>query len=176
MKKIFRFVVVLILFMFITGCTKSNNQTSEGEKNMDKISEDIKENKKDGDLIVSKEAEIDGIKIKINDVKKKKAPEEEEGDSEYEFVIVDITLTNMAEETKTYNPMRFQMEDINGNEKPMELTDINRKTALDSGELESGEKIRGTLVFLEPVGAKELKLVYYSKLLTQSKKVRFLII
>jgi hypothetical protein len=73
------------------------------------------------------------------------------------YVVVDVTLETSREKTP-YNPLYFKVRDGEGYEYTATVSTGDQ--SLKSGELNPGEKVRGTVAFDVPADAKGLVLSY----------------
>lgn len=74
------------------------------------------------------------------------------------FIVVDVSLESSARDKAPYNPLYFKVKDGNGYE--YNGSSIGADNSLKSGELNQGEKVRGTVAFDVPTEAKGLVLSY----------------
>ncbi|PSL46964.1 uncharacterized protein DUF4352 [Salsuginibacillus halophilus] len=80
-----------------------------------------------------------------------------EGD---EFVIVEVTMNNEGEDTISYNPFHFSIQNSQGNITDQTFTTVDSDTSLSSGELAPGGTVTGTIPFEAPVDDPELELIF----------------
>lgn len=76
-------------------------------------------------------------------------------------MIVAIKIENKSDEKISYNSFDWKMENSNGQEVDTAITIVNTDTALNSGDLNAGGVVEGTLAFEQPQGDTGLKLNYY---------------
>lgn len=70
------------------------------------------------------------------------------------YLVVDVTVENANRDKAPYNPLYFKVKDADGFEYTATLLGASMDRSLQSGELASGEKARGTVAFEVPAGAK----------------------
>lgn len=74
------------------------------------------------------------------------------------YVVADVTVESVTREKAPYNPLYFKVKDADGYEYTASL--ISGDQGLKTGELNPGEKARGTVAFDVPGEAKGLVLSY----------------
>ena len=102
--------------------------------------------------------------ITVTNVEKSQGSEYDKPKTGKEFVIVSVTIENKGSDNLSYNPYYFKMQNSQGQQENTAFSTTNSDTALNSGELVSGGKVSGTLVFEEPVGDTSLVLIYNDNL------------
>ena len=78
----------------------------------------------------------------------------------YDYVILTVEITNIGKGQISYNPYYFTMMNSQGQVTNAAFSIIDSDTSLGSGELLSGGKVSGTIVFEQPKGDEGLKLIY----------------
>ena len=111
------------------------------------------------------------INFTINSVEKSAGIEYDTPKEGCEYVIVNVTIENKSEEKISYNPYDWKMENSQGQETDQTIVLFNSDTQLNSGDLKSGGKVSGTLVFEQPVGDPELKLNYYDTMFNEEASI-----
>ena len=80
------------------------------------------------------------------------------------YMIADVSLENANRERAPYNPLYFKVRDADGFEYTSNLM-AGGDQSLKSGELATGERVRGTVAFDVPEGARGLVMTYQPQVL-----------
>ena len=91
----------------------------------------------------------------------------------YDYVILTVEITNIGKGQISYNPYYFTMMNSQGQVTNAAFSIIDSDTSLGSGELLSGGKVSGTIVFEQPKGDEGLKLIYEEAFSFSSDKLIF---
>lgn len=100
--------------------------------------------------------------LKVNSVQRSQGSDFDKPKDGQEFVIVNLTITNSGNDTVSYNPFDFKMQNSQGNITDKTFTTVDSSTSLSSGELAAGGAVTGTITFEQPAGDKGLILKYKS--------------
>ena len=103
----------------------------------------------------------------VTAVEKTTGTEYDQAKAGYEYVIVSIRIENKSDEKISYNAFDWKMENSNGQEESTTFTIVDSDTALNSGDLNPGGIVEGTVTFEEPQGDTGLKLNYYYTMLDE---------
>lgn len=101
----------------------------------------------DVELVVGEFAEIEGLKVGITKAQRTTAFSEfEKAGSGKEFVIITASFENVSDKTQPYNPVYFRIQTAEG--QVLDYYWFNpRDDDLESGDLVTGGKVSGTIVF-----------------------------
>lgn len=155
-------VIVIVALGIIGGIAggndspKSENKKEETSKSATKKSE--KKTLFDQDEVV----DYNGVKYSVLGVEKTTSKNYDEAKSGKEFVIVKLKIENKSDKKISYNPYDWKMENGNGQIEDNAFTTADNDTSLNSGELNPGGKVEGTIAFEEPIGDENLKILYYN--------------
>ena len=108
---------------------------------------------------------FEGVEFTVTNVEKTTGSQYDTSKEGYEYVIVTVKIENKSEEKISYNSLNWKMENSKGQETDTAFTIVDTDTALNSGDLNAGGMIEGTLTFEEPQGDTGLKLNYYDNAL-----------
>ncbi|EHD1589219.1 DUF4352 domain-containing protein [Listeria monocytogenes] len=101
-----------------------------------------------------------GVQLKVNKVKYSEGTEYNIPEVGYEYVIVNVTITNNSGKTEGYDAFDFQLSD-NGKNSNLDVTFLDEAIdALHSGTLLDGEAVTGDMVGKVKTGTKSLEIVY----------------
>lgn len=163
MKKIAFGMLAIGLVTVIVGCS-SDSTPKKVENNTEKTEQ--KEKKKEKEQVtfkVGETADVNGYQILVNSVDSSSGGEFDKPKKGNEFVLVNVTITNKTGKTQSYNPYDFKLN-ADGNAKDLDAMYISEDIEmLNSGELDDGASVSGTLVGEAKQGAK-LKLQYHSSI------------
>lgn len=157
-KRVWFWILALIVLFVIIGSLGGNNDTK-------KVAEDKKSSKQESTL--EKEYNIGdtvsykGYEIKVNNVKYIESEEFSTPKAGNHYVLVNITIKNNTTEKQTYNPFDYKLNaDGNAINLSEYLSSVNDQ--LNSGDLDKGASVTGTMVGQAKIDAKSLKLQYHS--------------
>lgn len=121
---------------------------------------------------IGETANLKGANVTVNKVEKSNGGEYDNPKDGYEFVIVEVTITNTNNSNITYNPYDFNMQNSQGNVTDMTWYTSDRDNDLSSGELAPGGTITGAIPFEQPINDSELTLIYEGNFWS-SDKIKF---
>lgn len=146
-------LILVLLFSFAAVGCGSDENTGESGKKENSVEE--KKEYKINDVII-----LEGMELKIDEVKYSKGNEFDKPKDGNEFVIVKVSIKNTGDKKISYNPFDYSIENSDGQITTQTISAIDSKTSLSSGELAPEGKISGTIVFEAPKEDKNLKLLY----------------
>lgn len=141
----------------------TTNSTQQPEIETTETTETTKPTEKT-EYNVGEEAILGDGAITVTNVEKSQGSQYDKPQSGKEFVIVSVTIENKGQDKLSYNPYYFKMQNSQGQQEDVTISTVNSDTALSSGELISGGKVSGTLIFEEPTGDTGLALIYNDNL------------
>jgi hypothetical protein len=109
---------------------------------------------------VGESVQLKDNKLTVTKVTKSTGTDFDKPKAGNEFVIVTVAIENAGKEKITYNPFDFKMSNSQGQITDAAITTVNTDTAMQSGELATGGKVSGTIVFEQPKGDSKLQLQY----------------
>lgn len=110
--------------------------------------------------------ELDGVKVVVTKIEKSAGDDWNKPKDGNEYVIVHLSISNISNEIKDYNPFNFKLQNGKGNRTDQAFATINQDTVLNSGELAAGGKVEGTIIFEAPKDDQNLVLIYESNMFT----------
>jgi Domain of unknown function (DUF4352) len=124
------------------------NKTSSNEKTY-KFDDRADKQPKDVEVLPSETATVGGVKLTLSGIEYKTALNDfETADSGKTYVTADVALENTSKETKPYNVFDFRIQTAAGQVLDGAFSTI---TTLGSGDMVSGGKATGKIVFEVPV-------------------------
>lgn len=153
-------ILALVLSMcLLGGCGDETGPTSEpaGEQQEEKEAEPKTEFSQD------EVVNYNDVKFTVTSVEKHMGGEFDTPKDGSEYVTVGIKIENNSDEKISYNPYDWKMENSNGQETDTAI--VLNDSELESGDLNPGGHVEGTLTFEEPQGDEGLKLNYYDNML-----------
>lgn len=106
--------------------------------------------KKDIEIKVGEVAEINGISMKIESIRKEAALDDyQKAAAGKNFIVANISLENTGDKTGSYNMMDFRIQTAGG--QVLDTTYQRVDPALEYGDLVAGGKAAGNVVFEAPV-------------------------
>lgn len=163
-KKILMGLILVIGLSTATVACGSADTASGGDKPVVTSEQNKTQEKKDykvGDTV-----DIDGMKLKVDEVTTSQGNDFDKPKEGNEFVIVKLTITNGSDQNISYNPFDYSIENSNGQITDQTFSTMNSETALSSGELAKGGTVTGSIIFEAPKGDKGLKLQYKGNILS----------
>lgn len=165
-KKWWFWVIIVVLILIVGGAASSNS--NNGPKKVGESSEsndstktessapDNKSDFKVGDVI-----SMDGLEIVVTSVERnwKSSNEYEEPKDGKEYVKVNIKIENKSSDKKSYNATNWEIEDSDGAIEGQAFV-IGNDDDLSYGDLASGGKKSGLVIFEVPAEDKGLKIHY----------------
>lgn len=121
---------------------------------------------------VGETAEYKGVQFKVNKVDFTNGdPDVDTLDTGKQYVVVNITIMNNADEKYDYNPLDFKLDD-NGNQTDMSEFTTSVQNELHSGTLAKGASVTGNLVGQANTSDK-LKLIYGGNVFSSKEHISF---
>ena len=147
---------VLLIIVVSTFSSDSSNDSSNtasnesgGEKSY-RFNDRADKQEKDVEVAVNEPATVDGVKMTITKITKKTAIDEfETAEKGKTFVIADVVLENVSEDTKPYNVFDFRIQTQSG--EVLDGAFATVKKPLSSGDLVTSGKTSGQIVFEAPI-------------------------
>lgn len=164
--KIWQIILIVIVAIGIIGAIAGGGNKQPTSKDGGSQKEDSatkKEEKKEEktEFSQSETVTFKGVDFTVTNVEKTTGSEFDTAKDGHEYVIVTIKIENKSDEKISYNLFDWKMENSNGQEVDTAITIVNTDTALNSGNLNAGGVVEGTLAFEQPQGDTGLKLNYY---------------
>ncbi len=155
------FWLLIIIFVgsigvAMNGGSEHISEVANRDKDTNSNSNQQKENKP---FIIGDVVEVDGQKVTVNSIERNYVSDLVEPDSGYEYVQLTVTIENGSKDTIPYNVMNWKIETTDGDVRSWEGM-AQGDNALNSGELTSGGKKTGTIVFSVPQDDSGLKVHY----------------
>lgn len=162
-KKVW-FWVLAVIVIFIVWPTGEKDSSADikkvdGNNSAQETEADEKEALEDEEYNVGDTVSYKGYDIKVNDVEYSNGGEYDTLDEGYEFVIVNITITNNTEEKQSYNVYDYKLN-ADGNAKSLDAYMSDSKDDLSSGDLDPGATVTANLYGEAKADATSLKLQY----------------
>ncbi len=143
------------------GSKKPSSKEAEGNDG----SNSTEKNEEKTEFAQNETVVFEGVEFTVTNVEKTTGSQYDTSKEGYEYVIVTVKIENKSEEKISYNSLNWKMENSKGQETDTAFTIVDTDTALNSGDLNAGGMIEGTLTFEEPQGDTGLKLNYYDNAL-----------
>ncbi len=165
--KIWQIILILVIVIGIIGAVAGggDEQPAVKENGGQKESSTIEKKSEKREFSQSETVTFKGVDFTVTNVEKTIGSEFDTAKDGHEYVIVTIKIENKSDAKISYNAFDWKMENSNGQELDETFTTVNSDTALNSGDLNAGGMVEGTLVFEQPQGDTGLKLNYYDNLL-----------
>ncbi len=104
---------------------------------------------KDVELVVNEPGTVGGVKVNVTSAEYKTSLSEyETADDGKTYIVVAVQLENISDRTKPYNPFDFRVQTAGGQVLDPTFAGID---TLNSGDLVTGGKVAGSIVFEVPV-------------------------
>ncbi len=157
--KVITTILVIIVLGVIAGASggdsSTNSNSSGGSSNVGGKKEyrfadraDMQE--KDVEVVTGEPATVDGVKMTVSKVEYKTSMSEyEKAKDGKTYVLADVVLENTSKETKAYNAFDFRIQTTGG--QVLDGTFATVPTPLNSGDMVSGGKAQGQVIFEVPV-------------------------
>ena len=108
---------------------------------------------------VGERAESAGLALTVSKVERKKDLDViSKAKAGNVFVVTDVLIESTAKDKAPYNPLYFKVKSADGYEYNAAITGLSNQ--LKSGDLATGDKVRGIVAFEVPEGAKGLVVSY----------------
>lgn len=153
---ILAFIVIAVIASAASGGGNTNNNSADGgsggssnsEKTY-KFDERADKQPKDVEVLPGETATVGGVKVTLSGVEyKTRLNDFETAESGKTYVIADVALENISNETQPYNVFDFRIQTAGGQVLDGTITTIK---TLSSGDLVAGGKVSGKIVFEVPV-------------------------
>ena len=161
--KAWQIILIVVLAVGIIGAIAgggSDKPTSTGTESK-KEAEPKAEVEEKTEFAQGETVTYKDVEYTVTNVEKTTGIEFDTAREGYEYVIVSVKIENKSEDKIAYNPYDWKMENSNGQETDTTFTTVDSDTALNSGDLNAGGVVEGTLAFEQPQGDTGLKLNYY---------------
>lgn len=149
-------VVAAIVVLGAVGSAMS------GGSDTDKKDDPKQQEEKKEFYAVNETAELKNQKFTVTKVEKSSGSDFDKPKEGKEYVIVTVSVENTSDDTISYNPFYFKMQNSQGQIESQAFTIVDSDTSLKSGDLAAGGKIEGTIAFEQPVDDADLTLIYTS--------------
>lgn len=160
--KIWQIILIVIVAIGIIGAIAGGGNEQPTSKDGGSQKEDSATKKEEKtEFSQSETVTFKGVDFTVTNVEKTTGSEFDTAKDGHEYVIVTIKIENKSDEKISYNSFDWKMENSNGQEVDTAITIVNTDTALNSGDLNAGGVVEGTLAFEQPQGDTGLKLNYY---------------
>lgn len=160
--KIWQIILIVIVAIGIIGVIAGGGNEQPTSKDGGSQKEDSATKKEEKtEFSQSETVTFKGVDFTVTNVEKTTGSEFDTAKDGHEYVIVTIKIENKSDEKISYNSFDWKMENSNGQEVDTAITIVNTDTALNSGDLNAGGVVEGTLAFEQPQGDTGLKLNYY---------------
>lgn len=165
--KIWQIVLIVIVVLGIIGSvTGGGEDKPESKDNVSKQETETIENTKETteektEFSQGETVTFNDVDFSVTNVEKTTGSEFDTAKEGHEYVIVTVKIENNSDEKISYNQFDWKMENSNGQEVDTAFTTVDTDTALNSGNLNAGGMVEGSLVFEQPQGDNGLKLNYY---------------
>ncbi|HKU18279.1 MAG TPA: DUF4352 domain-containing protein [Candidatus Saccharimonadales bacterium] len=128
-----------------SGGAKASNNNAKTYRFADRADKQAK----DVELLPNESGTVDGVKLAVTGAEYKTAISDfETAANGKTYVIADVSLENTSDRTKPYNPFDFRIQTAGGQVLDPTVTTVK---TLDSGDLVTGGKASGKIVFEVPV-------------------------
>ena len=172
-------VIVVIIFGSMSGSgDKAKNVSDDSAKKVSDSSTNKSESSSsvapatNTTFKVGETAEYKGVQFKVNKVDFTNGdPDIDTLDTGKQYVVVNITIMNNADEKYDYNPLDFKLDD-NGNQTDMSEFTTSVQDELNSGTLAKGASVTGNLVGQANTSDK-LKLIYEGNVFSSKEHISF---
>ncbi|AXF56923.1 DUF4352 domain-containing protein [Salicibibacter kimchii] len=132
----------------------------ENDENEEEENEAEEEALEEQTFAVGDTVEHDDYGLTVGSVEFSSGDEIDNPDSGNEYVIVEMTIDNDGDDTISYNPYHFSIQNSDGNITDQAFTTIDSDTSLSSGDLAPDGTVSGTVVFEAPEDDPELTLIF----------------
>lgn len=172
-KRVWFWILAVIVIAVIFGSAGGDKAKKVSSENTEKTSAKISnETFKVGDTV-----KADGVTLKLNKVDFNDGSSLSTPDSGKEYVIVNVTITNVDKNKVSYNPLDFKLDD-NGNQTDLTelvMDDNGNKITNDDlkyGDLSKGASVTGSMIG-QATKNNKLKLIYTGSLFSNNEKITF---
>ncbi len=148
MKKLFVAVLVMLMFVGLSGC---------GSDSTEKTKEEVKTEFQIGETATYEKVDYTVAQVAMSEGSEYNKPEDGKV-----FVIVSLKIVNNSDGKIDYNPFNWKVVNSQGQEDDYSITgSLQTEHSLDSGSLIGGGSVEGDVVFEEPIDG-TLKLNFYN--------------
>lgn len=157
-------ILIAILATALGGGKDSNKKSSSaGSNNSDsaksyRFDDRADKQPKDQEIIPTESATVDGRKLTVNTLERTTSQGEYSKAADGKtFVVVNVTIENTSDKTKTYNVFDFRIQTAGG-----QVVDpyVGGTNDLSSGDLVAGGKATGNVTFEVPVETANQYVIY----------------
>lgn len=143
-------VIGVIASMASGGSSNSGSGSSgSGSEKVYRFNDRADKQEKDVEVATNEPATVDGVKMTVTKMTKKAAIDEfEKAGNGKTYLIADVTLENVSDETKPYNVFDFRVQTKDGQVLDGAFATVEKP--LSSGDLVTGGKTNGQIVFEVP--------------------------
>lgn len=159
----YKAVVIVLAIVFIAAIaavassskdSSSGNNTAKSSANSTKtyrFNDRADKQAKDVELLPNESGTVGGVKLTVNDVKYATSLGEfDNADSGKTYLVANVSLENTSNKTEAYNEMAFRVQTASG--QVLDGTVVTALTSpLNSGDLVTGGKVSGQVVFQLPI-------------------------
>jgi hypothetical protein len=170
-------VIFTVLLIFILACSGNEpniaekvgeieieenapEEKSEEPDVQEQVEETIEEEPMEEYFEIGDKVNLNGTIVTVKGVEKSSGDDFDRPKEGMEYVIVTINIQNGSDDTISYNPFDFKIQNSNGQITDMAFSIINSDTSMESGELAPGGTVEGTIVFEEPIDDPALILIF----------------
>ena len=162
-------VVLLVVIGNMFGSHEPDVKKVEGKKTEQTTK---KEEKQQTQFKIGETASYKGYEVTVNKVDYSYGEDFIKPKEGYQFVIVNVTITNNSDKKAPYNPLDYQ---LNANGVNTDFTSyLTGVDTLNSGDLDKGATITGNLIGEAPKDG-PLKVVYTSNFFDKEEKMSFIL-
>ncbi|MHA7611749.1 DUF4352 domain-containing protein [Weissella viridescens] len=148
-KRIWFWLLAVVVLFFIVGALGSSDDEPKKTSESSTSSTSKKSDASDIDgktYKVGDTVEYKGVEFKVNSFQfKADDPDASMLKDGNQFAVANITITNKSDETISYNPYDFKLDNA-GNLTDLDEIDIDNDNTLDSGDLKPGATVTGDLI------------------------------
>ncbi|MBP1971650.1 hypothetical protein J2Z83_003802 [Virgibacillus natechei] len=139
---------------------EENNEEEAEEVSTEEPAEEEEPAEDKTEFDVGEQAELDEQVVTVTNVEKSQGSDFDQPSEGNEYVIVEVEIENHSDETISYNPYNFKMQNSDGQIEDIGIITVDSDTSLSSGDLASGGNVSGTLSFEQPIDDEELQLIF----------------
>lgn len=152
-------IVGILLIGGIVGSSQSDDKPSAPEKSNEtnqnqsqksyKFTDRADKQETDVEVLLNEPATVKGVKMTVTKAEYKDSISEfEEADSGKKYLVIDVNMENVSNETKRYSSSDFRIQTVGGQVLDNTFGTID---TLDSADLVAGGKVSGKVLFEVPI-------------------------